>query len=84
MQGKGRVDKNILVINVVVVMSAIEPFRNICDFGKNQRRADGIERLCLVEGCRGSAAEAHNVGEKLSRSALSQEPLLNLRCVALN
>lgn len=40
---------DVLVVNIVIVMFAVEPFRNVFDFGEHQRRADWIESLCLVE-----------------------------------
>ena len=71
MQRESCVDEDILVINVVIVMFAVEPFRNVFDLGEHQRRADWIERLRLVERCRRPTAEPNNVGEKFSGSPLS-------------
>ena len=78
-QRKRGVGKNILVLDIVIVMLALEPLRDVFNFRKDKGRRHRIQRLGLVERCCGSASESDDVGKKFTRSSLGQEPLLDLR-----
>src|SRR6185295_9616722 len=84
MQRERGIDKHVLAIDIVVMMFAVEPFRSVFDFGEQEGRCDGIERLRLVKRGRRSAAEAHDVGKKFPRSSLREQPLLDLCRVTRN
>ncbi len=78
-QRKSRVDKYILVVDIVVVVPPLEPFRLIFDFGQHQRGLQRVDRLGLVKRRAGAATETNDVGEKFARAPLRHDPLQVLR-----